>query len=91
MCILGDRLLSTKAYTINGIAHCTKDKFCFNPQQNESSSEYLCPLYKIYCAHSANDTFSNSLNDFSNCDPYFSRNKVFTKKAFPGFPRAFFG
>jgi hypothetical protein len=75
MCVLGDRLLTSKSY-LNNIDYCTKSKFC--EINNETQT---CPLYGLYCN---NETIS------ANCDTFWLDNKIQVKKAFPGFPNEFF-
>lgn len=78
MCLLGDRLLITKSYTINDIKYCTKDKYCNITQSNNITNEdYLCPLYKLYC------------DIENNCDLFWSNNEIKILNALPGFPSTF--
>lgn len=82
MCLLGDRLLITKAYSINNIHFCTKNKYCYlknynNTLMNNTSNAIICPLYRLYC------------NNNSSCDSYWLNNNIKSINALPGFPKSF--
>ena len=82
MCVLGNRLLMTSVYKINDVEYCTKEKYCIMNISEPANQQVICPLFKLYCNESEANT---------TCDPYWTRNAIKIRKAFPGFPMAFRG